>query len=79
MYGDVKTDQENKPGRVITSGCNTPVENLSIFVENAIELPSRFKNTCHMLEITDDINNSNLSSSASLVSFDAVNLLPSRY
>ena len=32
------------------------------------------KHTCHMLEITDYINNSDLNFSASLVSFVAVNI-----
>ena len=36
MYGNVKTHQEDNPVRVITSGCNTAVENLSIFVENVL-------------------------------------------
>ena len=82
MYGNVKTHKENNPVRVITSGCNTAVENLSIFVENVLfelasELPSRVKDTCHMLEIIDDMNNCNLSSSTILVSFDVVNMFPS--
>ena len=81
MYGTVKTNKEHNPVTVITSGCNTAMENLSIFVENflfelASELPSRIKDTCHMLEIIDDINNSNLSSNAILVSFDIVNMFP---
>ena len=46
MYGNVKTNKENNPLRVITSGCNTAVQDLSIFVENdlfelASDLPSR--------------------------------------
>ena len=78
MYGNVKTNQENNPVGVITSGYNTAVENVSIFVENVLfglasELPSRIKDNCHMLEVIDDINNSNLRSSAILVSFDVVN------
>ena len=82
MYGNVKTHKENNPVRVITSGCNTAVENLSIFVENVLfelasKLPSRIKDTCHMLEIIDDMNNSNLSSSVILLSFDVVNMFPS--
>ena len=82
MYGNVKTHKENNPVRVITSGCNTAVENLSIFVENVLfelasELPSRIKHTCHMLEVIDEMNNSNLSSSAILVSFNVVNMFPS--
>ena len=41
MYGNVR----GNPTRVITSGCNTAIENLSIFVENVLydiasELPS---------------------------------------
>ena len=68
MNVNVKTHKENNPVRVITSACNTAVENLSIFVENilfelASELPSQIKHTCHILEIIDDMNNSNLSSS----------------
>ena len=79
MYGNVKTHKENNPVRVITSGCNTAVENLSIFVENVLfelasELPSRVKDTCHILEIIDDMNNCNLSSSTIYVSFDVVNM-----
>ena len=34
MYGNVKTHKIGNPTRVITSGCNTAIENLSIFVEN---------------------------------------------
>ena len=68
VYVNVKTHKENIPVRVITSACNTAVENLSIFVENiffelASELPSQIKHTCHILEIIDDMNKSNLSSS----------------
>ena len=32
MYGNVKTHKIGNPTRVITSGCNTAIENLSIFV-----------------------------------------------
>ena len=59
------------------------MENLSIFVKNvlfelAIELPSRIKDICHMLEIINNTNNSNLNSTAILVSFDIVNMFPSK-
>ena len=48
MFGNVKTHKIGNPTRVITSGYNTAVENLSIFVENALydvvsELSSRKK------------------------------------
>ena len=85
MYGNVKTHKENNIVRVITSVCNTAVENLSVFVKNVLfglasELLSRIRHTCHMSEIiTDKMNNSNLSSSAILVSFDVVNTFPSIY
>ena len=36
MYGLVKTHKEGNPVRVITSGCRTAVENLSIFVEKCL-------------------------------------------
>ena len=63
MYGNVKTHKENNPVRVITNGCNTAIENLPIFVENVLfelasKLPSQIIDTCHMLEINDDMNNS---------------------
>ena len=48
------------------------------FVENVLfelanELPSIITDTCHMLGILDDINNSSLSPCAVLVGFDVVN------
>ena len=54
MCGNVKMHKICNPTRVITSGCNTAIENLSIFVENVLygissELPSRIKDTNHML------------------------------
>ena len=36
MYDLVKTHKVNNPVRIITSGCNTDVENLSIFVEKVL-------------------------------------------
>ena len=34
MYGNDKTHKIGNPTRVITSGCNTVIGNLSVFVEN---------------------------------------------
>ena len=61
MYGNVKTHKVDTPTRVITSGYNTAIENLSIFVGNVLydiasELPSRIKDTNHMLDIIDNLN-----------------------
>ena len=36
MYGKIKTHKTDNPIRVITSGCNTSVEHLSIFVEKVL-------------------------------------------
>ena len=57
----VKTHKINNPVYVITSGCNTATENLSILVEKILypianKLPSKIKDTNDMLEIVDRIN-----------------------
>ena len=60
MYSMVKTHKADNPMRVITSGCNTVVEKLSILVEKtyplADRLNSKIKDSNNMLEIIDDIN-----------------------
>ena len=63
MYGLIKTHKNDNPARIITSGCNTTVESISIFVEKilndiASNFPSRIKDTGPMLDIIDEINNS---------------------
>ena len=82
MYGLIKTHKNDNPARIITSGCNTAIESLSIFVEKVLydiasNLPSRIKDTGHMLDIIDEINNSNLPTNSILVGFDIVNMFPS--
>ena len=79
MYGNIKTHRADNPARVITSGCNTAVEHLSIFVDKVLygianELPSRIKDTNHVLDIIDDFKNLNLHPESVLVSFDIINL-----
>ena len=69
------------PTRVITSGCNTAIKNLSIFVENvfydiASALPSRIKDAKHMLDIIDNLNSLDLPLNSILVSFDTINMFP---
>ena len=81
MYGNIKTHKADNPARVITSGCNTAVEHLSIFVEKVLygiasELPSGIKDTNHMSDIIDDLNNLNLYPESVLVSFDIINMFP---
>ena len=61
MYGMVKVHKADNPVHVITSGCNTVVEKLSILVEKTLyplaDRPnSKVKDTNNMLEIIDNIN-----------------------
>ena len=82
MYGLIKTHKNDNPARIITSGCNTAIESLSIFVEKVLydiasNLPSRIKDTGHMLDIIDEINNSGLPTNSIRVGFDIVNVFPS--
>ena len=63
MYGLIETHKNDNPARIITSGCNTTVESISIFAEKilndiASNFPSRIKDTGPMLDIIDEINNS---------------------
>ena len=81
MYVLLKT-KANNPVRIITSGCNTTVENLSIFLEKVLykeveRIPSRIKDTGHILDIIDNLNDSDLPENSVLVSFDVVNMFPS--
>ena len=82
MYGLIKTHKNDNPARIITSACNTAIESLSIFVEKVLydiasNLPSRIKDTGHMLDIIDEINNSSLPTNSILVGFDIGNMFPS--
>ena len=76
-----KTHKNNTPVRLLTTGCNTAIENLSRFLEIhsaplTTHLPSRIKDTGHLLELIDDINTKGLPQGAILVSFDVVNMFP---
>ena len=64
------------------SGCNTAVESLFILVEKVLygiasNVPSRIKDTGHMLDIIGKINNSNLPTNSIRVGFNIVNMFPS--
>lgn len=77
-----KTHKSDIPVRLLTTGCNTPIENLCRFIESYTyplveNLPCRIKDTSHLLEIIDEINNTALPDDAILVSFDIVNMFPS--
>ena len=82
MYGLIKTHKVDNPVRIITSGCNTAVENLSIFAEKVLysevkKIPSRIKDTNHMKYIIDNLNDSYLLDTSGVISFDVVNMFPS--
>ena len=65
--------------RVITSGCNTAIEFLSIYIEHVLfelseSMPSRIKDCNHLLDIIDNMNSVFLPANAILVSFDTVHM-----
>ena len=65
----------------ITSGWNTAIENLSIYIvlvlfESSESMPSRIKDSNHLLDIIYNINIIFLSANNILVSFDIVNMVP---
>ena len=82
MYGMIKTLKESNPTRIVTSGSGTAVENLSVFVEKCLfpevlKIYTKIRDTQHMLNITDDLNqNRNLHENFLLVSFNVVNMFP---
>ena len=81
MYGLVKTHKVNNSVRVITSGCNTAIESLSIYIEHVLlelseSMTSRIKDSNHLLDIIDKINSMFLPANAILFSFDIVNMFP---
>ena len=83
MYRMIKTHKESNPARIISSGSDTAVENLSIFVEKCLfpevlKIDTRMQDTQHMLNIIDDLDgNENLHKNCLLVSFNVLNMFPS--
>ena len=81
MYELIKTLKVNNPVRVITSRCNTAIESLSIYIEHVLfelseSMPSRIRDSNHLLDIIDNMNSMFLPANAILVSFDIVNMFP---
>ena len=65
MYSNFKIQKLDNLTRVITIGCNSAIENLSIFVENVLydiasKLRLKIKGTSHMFEIIDNFNSLDL-------------------
>ena len=64
MYDLIKTHKLGNPFRVITSGCSTAIENLSIFgkkclYSEVLQIESSVKDTSEMITIIDNLNKSN--------------------
>ena len=81
MCGLVKTHKVNNSVRVITSGCNTAIENLSVDIEHVLfdiseSIPSRIKDSNHLVDIIDNINSIFLTANAILATFNIVNMFP---
>ena len=79
MHALIKLHRVGNAAKVITSGCRTAVEKLSIFVETVLfdladDLPSCIRGTGDLLHIVDELNRSNLPSESTLVGFDTVNM-----
>ena len=77
-----KIHKPNNLVRLLTTGCNTAIENLSRFIEvvcapltNNIE--TRIRDTSHLLDIIDELNSERIPGNTILVSFDIVNMYPS--
>ena len=67
--------------RLLTTGCNTAIENLSIFIEKVcgplvFGLPNVIKDTSNLLDIIDNLNSIGLPENVTLVSYDIVNMVP---
>ena len=83
MYGLIKTHKVHNSIRVITSGCETPMENLSIFFEKCLfpkvlTIETRVQDTSEILNFIDFLNDNNiLTENSVLVSFDTVIMFPS--
>ena len=82
MFGLVRTHKVGNPARVITRGCGTAIENLSIFVEKSLysevlKIESGVKDISEMLTTIDNLNKNNaLTCDCRLESFDIINMFP---
>ena len=76
-----KTHKTSMPARLLTSGCNTAIENLSHFIEIICSpltevMQCRIKDTSHLPDIIDTLNEKPISNHTNLVSLDIVNMFP---
>ena len=77
-----KTHKPNIKVRLLTTGCNTAIENLAIFVEKRCaklteNIPTKINYSYHVIDIFETLNAKGILDNAILVSFDIVNMFPS--
>ena len=77
-----KTHKTGMPVRLLTSGWNTAIENLSRFIEIICSpltevMQCRIKDTSHLLDIIDTLNEQPISNHKKLMSLDIANMFPS--
>ena len=77
-----KTHKPNNPVYLLTTGCNTAIENLLRFIKlvctpltNNIE--TRIRDTSHLLDIIDELNSERIPDNTILVLFDIIKMYPS--
>ena len=76
-----KTHKPNNPVRLLTTGCNTAIENLSRFIEVVCapltnNIKTRIRDTSHLLDIIDELISERIPDNIILVSFDIINIYP---
>ena len=69
------------PVKLLTTGCNTAIEDLSRFIESisaplTSNQPNIIEDTSHLLDLIDDINKSSLPDKLILVLFDIIHTFP---
>ena len=74
-----KTHKPNNPVRLVTTGCNTAIENLSRFYRSSLcpnNVETTIKDLSHLLHVIDELNSEMIPDNTILASFDIVNIYP---
>ena len=76
-----KTEKPNNPVHLLTTLCNTAIENLSRFIEEVCapltnNIKTRIRDTSHLLDIIYELISERIPDNI-LVSFDIINIYPS--
>ena len=74
-----KTHKPNVPVRLLTTRCNTIIENLVIFVEKHCaklteNIPTKINDSYHLIDISETMNAKGIPDNAILVCFDIVSM-----